>query len=257
MMSSSADNVPNRAYEIIDALSGGVTREDIAEQYGHADRQAIDQFMRRHGFTWDKALQNYVPRGSSMPNNGRISSSRVIDVVAQFRKHGADAKEIAKRLRFTNHHEMAKYMQARGYTWDPQESNYVSVHGGDEDGQLTAEPLTTGVTPTTEPITKDHSFSPSVDWGKFVPLLSRLLHNEDKLMSILERTVGESSIMPRYVIPGVYTVKSIHMVAGLDQLVKDFSRERNITQREIFEVALVHFFKRYGFEREIDALMVH
>jgi hypothetical protein len=37
--------------------------------------------------------------------------------------------------------------------------------------------------------------------------------------------------------------------------VRDFSKEKKISQREIFEVALVEFFRRYGYEREIETLL--
>ena len=36
------------------------------------------------------------------------------------------------------------------------------------------------------------------------------------------------------------------MSHDLDLLVRNFSKERNISQREIFEVALIEFFKKYG-----------
>jgi hypothetical protein len=45
------------------------------------------------------------------------------------------------------------------------------------------------------------------------------------------------------------------MVSTLDQLTRAYSQEKNITQREIFQVALIEFFKKYGYSREIDALL--
>ena len=53
-------------------------------------------------------------------------------------------------------------------------------------------------------------------------------------------------VVPRYIVPGIATTKTVHMMNTLVQLVADFSQEKNITQREIFEVALIEFFKSTG-----------
>lgn len=41
----------------------------------------------------------------------------------------------------------------------------------------------------------------------------------------------------------------------IEQLVVDFSKEKNISQRELFEVALIEFFRRYGYEQEVERLL--
>ena len=35
----------------------------------------------------------------------------------------------------------------------------------------------------------------------------------------------------------------------------EFSREKNVTQREIVETALVEYLQKYGFKQEIEALL--
>ena len=35
----------------------------------------------------------------------------------------------------------------------------------------------------------------------------------------------------------------------------EFSREKNVTQREVMEAALVEYLQKYGFKREIEALL--
>ena len=44
-------------------------------------------------------------------------------------------------------------------------------------------------------------------------------------------------------------------VTSVDALVKEYSKQYNVSQKEIYEVALVEFFKKYGFEHEIEALL--
>jgi hypothetical protein len=38
-------------------------------------------------------------------------------------------------------------------------------------------------------------------------------------------------------------------------MVKDFSGEKNISQRQIFELALLDFFKKYGYRSEVEQLL--
>lgn len=44
------------------------------------------------------------------------------------------------------------------------------------------------------------------------------------------------------------------MCYTLSELVKEFSKEKNISQREIFEVVLIEFLRKYGYENEVNAL---
>lgn len=39
------------------------------------------------------------------------------------------------------------------------------------------------------------------------------------------------------------------------KLTAEFSKEKNITQREIVEAALIEFLEKYGFKREIETLL--
>jgi hypothetical protein len=68
---------------------------------------------------------------------------------------------------------------------------------------------------------------------------------------------SEAGQIPRYALPGAFVTKSVHMTNTLDQMVRDYSKEKNINQREIFEVALIEFFQKYGFECEVEAMLKH
>jgi hypothetical protein len=88
----------------------------------------------------------------------------------------------------------------------------------------------------------------------YLPLLSFLKQHEETLHVLVsaQSTVGR---IPRYILPGIPVTKSVHMNYGLDQLVREFSQEKNMSQRDIFEVALVAFFKKYGYHQEVDTLL--
>ena len=48
--------------DIIDGLSKGKTREQLAEEFGHANWKSIDQHMRRRHFTWNRGRNMYYPK---------------------------------------------------------------------------------------------------------------------------------------------------------------------------------------------------
>ena len=89
---------------------------------------------------------------------------------------------------------------------------------------------------------------------QFLPLLEWLASNKEGLQSLLGASVVSGQI-PRFTLPGLFVTKSVHMTNTLDQMVRDFSKEKNINQREIFEVALIEFFQKYGYGREVETLL--
>jgi hypothetical protein len=56
-------------------------------------------------------------------------------------------------------------------------------------------------------------------------------------------------------VPGVLVTKSIHMSHLLDQLARDYGREKHVSQREVFEVALIEFFQKHVYHDEIKQLL--
>lgn len=234
-----------RIKQILDWLAEGLTREEVAERLGYKDFKSLDQFMRRHGHTWDSRRATYTK--DSDKKHKQPITTKALEVIALFEKPNADAKEIARKLHFANHYEMAKYMQARGYVWSSELGNYVSRDGkspvrGNSDQEAKEAEVNGDTTKLIDP-------------GDYLHILSLLVKNEDKLVRLFEQINGPSSEIPRYVVPGAYTVKSIHMSVHLDQLVKQFSREKNISQKEIFEVAIIQFFQRYGYGAYVDELL--
>ncbi len=87
---------------------------------------------------------------------------------------------------------------------------------------------------------------------KLIPMLEMIEKNYDKIAERL--SINSSNTIPRYIVGGVTITKSICMSYPLAELVKEFSIEKNISQREIFEVAIIEFLRKYGFENEINSL---
>lgn len=203
----------SREEYIIQSLSEGTTREQLAKEFGHKDYRSLDMYMRRRGYTWDTELQNYIIRESKVKSNEfkdtEVQSGKVAEIINLFNQ-GLDAKNVAEQTFFPSHHALAEYMKQKGYEWNHEIKNYVKKVG-------------------VENSTKEES-------------------------SIITNTVQIEQI-PRYLIPGIIKNKNVTMSHLLDQLLADYSREKNITQREIVEVALIEFFQKYGYVHEVKALL--
>lgn len=59
-------------------------------------------------------------------------------------------------------------------------------------------------------------------------------------------TDEETSELPRCLIHGSIDTKSVRMCTVLNDMLIAFSKERNINQKEIVEIAMVDFFTKYG-----------
>ena len=83
-----------------------------------------------------------------------------------------------------------------------------------------------------------------------MPLLKRLQSGEG------QPAASESKSIPRYQVQGMYGTKAMRMANVLDELARRFSMERNISQREMFEVAIIEFFKKYGYRDEVEKYLL-
>lgn len=229
--------------QILGKLSEGKSREKVAEELGYNNYKSMDMYIRRRNFIWSQREQTYIPaQGIIQPADLEYDSripSKVDKAIYLFKQKSVDAQEIAKQLGFHSRRELAQYMSDKGYQWSSEKGNYVR-----------------GVAATVEqeqPAAKE-SEPESLDIESFLPLLQSLRHHKDRLLDMLASD-SESGRMPRYVVPGVLTTKSVHMSHLLDKLSREYSREKNISQRDLFEVALVEFFQKYGYRREIERLL--
>ncbi|MFS0555790.1 hypothetical protein [Brevibacillus reuszeri] len=250
----------DRVKEIQRMLTEGKTREHVAKELGYSSVSSMHTVMNRKNFMWDKQKGNYVPTFTRVGERESIpvmDSSKAGQVVALFAKEEADAKVIAKRLGFGDHRELATYMTTKGYVWNAEQNNYIKMVGEikEESESFAAEKMKDKLM-SEMPIPSPTKGNLPAEEGmaKYMPLLEMLDRNKDKLVDLLVPG-SETGKIPRYVVPGVAKTKTVHMMNMLEQLVVDFNREKNISQREIFEVALIEFFRKYGYEREVEQLL--
>lgn len=237
-----------RVEDILQQLQTGKTREQLVQVYQYKNVKSLDQFMRRNGYSWRRREHQYIHR-TDLPRV-RVSAAKALDVVNLFQQPNADARSIAKTLKFQSHHDMAQYMQARGYVWSTTEKNYIAQHGQ----ALADEHLNS--TDVLSSIHSTHAEGKDIPWPDLFPILSLLMKYRGKLEKLLEESNELTMDIPRYGIPGVYMVKSFHISSELNQLMRAFSEERKVSQREVLEVALIHFFQRFGYQQPVEELLV-
>ena len=251
-MSTAAKNMPiydERVNEIIRSLSDGITRDELAVKYKHRDYRSLDMYMRRRNFTWDSEEKNYKPVttriNKSKNNREDIHKGKVSRILQAFEEEN-DAKTIAQEYGFADHRELAEYMTNRGYEWQQELGNYVRKAGIENVEELLAKPSSFNSDASNES-TKAKS----------------LLKKDDELLVLVKTLyekigVAEDPIVdqvPRYLVSGIAKTKSVQLSHLLHQLLEDFSYEKNITQRQILETAIIDFFRKYGYKHEVDTLL--
>lgn len=237
----------DRVNEILRGLTKGKSREELAEEFEHTSYKSIDMYMRRRNFTWNSDKHTYIPKVTSTKEDFTIDPSKAGRVLSLMKKEGADIRIIANRLGFKDHQEMAIYMQGKGYNWSSEENTYIKQAGKIEENKSEVkEVISLDV--------KQAALGGDVGLENFLPLLRLLQNNQDKLLDLLTPS-GNTGMIPRYVINGVAKPKTVQMVHSLGQLAQDFADEKNIFQRDLFEVALIDFFKKYGYEHEVEQML--
>ncbi len=216
---------------IFEQLKKGVEREELSEKMGYKNYNSFKNFIRAKGYYWEKEGKRYVKGKKRQAPEIKIDDSfRAKRVLMYFQDENAEPKEVAKKLDFDNYKDMSNFMKMKGYLWSSKESNFVKKE---------------------EYLNRNLEELKNLD--KYIELLELLTKNYGNLEEALNLNSGK--IIKKYRIPGVNTIKSVQIISSLNEMAREYSRAFNITQKNIFEVALIEFFQKYGFEREIKYLL--
>lgn len=154
---------------------------------------------------------------------------------------------MAKQEGFKDHKEMAEYLKNKGYEWNVYRNNYVKVVGKVDDENDIADRLP-------ENATKAVGKESLEGMEAYLPFVRFLYEKRDDVCELLSG-IKEDGKIPRYALPGLVRTKAIYMSDMIAKLAGEFSREKNVTQREVMEAALVEYLQKYGFKREIEELL--
>jgi hypothetical protein len=223
------------------------TRDEAAEELGYKNYKSLDMYMRRKNFRFDSEASQYVPQENTTHKLDRDPKSyaptKVVSIITAFEAANPDPRLIAKQEGFTDHKEMAEYMTTKGYEWNAYKNNYVKTVGRVEEK-------------TADEVIKEtvSNQSPPSDIDEYIPFIRFIYEKRDDIYSLLSGTQEDGTI-PRYVIPGIVKTKAIYMSDMVSKLTAEFSKEKNISQREVVEGALIEYLQKYGFKREIETLL--
>jgi hypothetical protein len=233
-----------RVNYILRSLAAGVTREELSEEFKHNDYRTLDMYMRRRNFKWDREKKNYVPKETRISHmkNENLHSGKVSRIINAFNE-GKDPKTVATEFGFKSHKDLADYMTKKGYEWNVNEGNYVRKSGVIIDEESTDKEAATTADNKKEQLNGNEK-------QEIIHLIKTLY---EKLNIKVEDPIIDK--VPRYLVKGIAKTKSVQMSHLLHQLLEDYSYEKNITQRQIIETALIDFFRRYGYKHEVDSLL--
>ena len=244
--------------KVLKQLEDGKSRKELANHYDYASWKSLDMYMRRKGFRYDSDRSNYVPDLPEQDNDPvpAGANSKVSLVISMFAKEGSDPREIAKKTGFTDHRELADYMDSRGYVWSSNSGNYVEkgeTKSSQESNAGTVREDGEEVGGGTSDRKQSLPVAPA-ELLQYLPLLRKLKEKEEELDQLLSGKAEDGKV-PKYAVPGDSMTKSTYMSRKLAQLVEQFSELKNVSQREIVEAALIEYLRKYGFAEETDALL--
>lgn len=223
------------------------TRDEAAEDLGYKSYKSLDMYMRRKNFRYDSETNQYIPQENKThklnkdPKN--YAPTKVVGIVTAFEEADPDPRLIAKQEGFNNHKEMAEYMAVKGYEWNTYKYNYVKTVGKVEEKTIDdaiKEVPAAKAAPT--------------DIDEYIPFIRFLYEKRDDIYQLLYGTKEDGTI-PRYVVPGLVRTKAVYMSDMVAKLAAEFSKKKNISQREVMEGAVIEYLQRYGFKNEIETLL--
>ena len=226
-----------------------MTRDDVAKELKYKDWRGMDSYMRRKNFRYDSMNTEYVPATtkveSIMKDPKSYAPIKVVSIITAFEEPNADPKIIAKQAGFKDHKDMAEYMTGKGYEWNVHKNNYIKTVGeiSEEKEDKTPEAFNR---------VEDEKLPEGM--AEYIPFIRFLYEKRDEIYQLISGTKEDGKI-PRYALPGLTRTKAIYMNDMIGRLAGEFSREKNVTQREIVEAALIEYLQKYGYKVEIEALL--
>ncbi|NYF23571.1 hypothetical protein [Sporosarcina sp. JAI121] len=230
-----------RINEILSMLADGKTKEEIASHYNHKSWKTLDMYFRRRGFKWDGNTYFLPsPVTPTAEEDSLFTQTKAAQITRQLGQRYANIEEIALKHGFSTIDELGDYMKSHGYMWNTEQNTYtyderLKKTVSTEQSERIAFPIATT----------------DADYGG---LLAFLTKHQEKLMQLLETQTDAT--LPRYKFKGAKANKTLGLPTSVQVLLNDYSKEFNVTQRDIVEVALADFFRRYGYEEQLNQIIL-
>lgn len=224
----------------LELLAEGKTREEVAVHFKNKNYKTIDMYFRRRGFKWNgetyEELEK-VEKDTSL--EATYTHTKAAHVLRQLALKNADMIEIARKNGFSSIEELGSYMKSQGYVWNGNKETYEYKESAK---------VVTSTSPVKTELKAVHSTATDTD-----AFLATLYQHKDRLFELLQ--TDQDATLPRYKFKGSKANKTLGMPASITVLLHDYSKQYNVTQRDIMEVALADFFKRYGYEEQLNRIL--
>ncbi len=236
---------------ILNSLRKGKNREALAKILGYQSYRAIHNYMTRRGYIWDHEQHQYISPDHTTAPRVEIPAEvqRILDLI----ENGQTLKQVANTMGYANDRELGEVMIRKGWEWSPERKTYLPAQKPlialDEETEP-IEPL-----PVEETTWRKDPYS-----NLETNLLEYLVHINERLTRLEDAAHKVDSkngrTLARRTIPGLNITKSVHMSSRLADLLVTFSKEMNISQKEIVENALLEYLENYGYENAIKKVLV-
>jgi hypothetical protein len=176
----------------------------------------------------------------------KVSDSiKISRIISGFEGINPDPRLIAEKNGFSSHIEMAEFMKKMKYKWSSECNNYVKSID-----EINNKAEFNYIVPDKED--QEYNIADPID--TYIPFLKFLYNRKDEICELLSNTCNSGKI-PRYTLSGIVRTKAIYMNDSVANLAMEFSKEKNITQREIFEAAIIEYLQKYGYKEEVEAIL--
>jgi hypothetical protein len=230
-----------RVEYILDSIEKGIKRDKIALTLGYTNPKSLDIFMRRKGFVYDKGINNYTPVKTSELKDTKTYSEdkRLNSILSLFSREDADSRKVAQLTGFNSHIELAEFMKSNNYDWNEACGNYIRLRNSKN-------------------ISSEENEKNKMELNElheYIPLLRQLYKDKDKLLRLMA-SQSDISTIQEYILNGLATFITISINEKLNNLIKQFSTEKVMKTDKILETALIEFLIKYGFDSEVNELLV-
>jgi hypothetical protein len=229
----------DRMSGVLEMIAQGKKKNEIIKEHRFRSWQTLEKHFFDRGYIWDGVT--FVPKQEdSAVEDAALLNTKAGLIIRSLNQKDVDARQVARKNGFQTTEQMGDYMRGQGFVWCADTSNY-EYNKQKTDTETTKAPVSDRIV--------QENIPSSLDGYKEV--LDYLVQNQSRLRDLLEIT--SDGTIPRYKFKGVKANKTINMTTSIQTLLTDFSKEFNVSQKDVVEVALAEFFKRYGYENQLNS----
>lgn len=221
------------------ALLKKKNRKEVARCLGYKSYKGLDMYMRRKNFVYDATKRQYVPAKQKEAVPSKDMPLKAAHIIAAFNHKNPDPLDIAKQEGFQDHRAMAAYMAQEGYGWHVGKENYTKNQDEEPFGEKFS-----GLQNAPDILLKEE-----YDLSKYVPFLAFVYERREKVYRWFSEEEERAHEIKR---DGAQkALKAIWVKDEIAKQVALFSEERNVSEGEVVERALIAYLKA-GWEKEAE-----